>query len=170
MQQTQVTNHFAPDWSDSFSVSLLQELQISALPVKSTVLTKRWVRKYPPPFLFSLQKVYLKGDGNTISKYDKDFFFFLPPAVQRPGGRFDMLKWLFQVWFRPASVWWLPRLQCWTFNIRLDSCVSVHAHPDFSSRLPSLNRSHLVLKVRAKKRSFSALGRRITIIIILLSK
>ncbi|TNN88707.1 hypothetical protein EYF80_001039 [Liparis tanakae] len=40
LQQTRVTNHFVSNLSDSFFCSPLQELQISALPIKSTVLIK----------------------------------------------------------------------------------------------------------------------------------
>lgn len=126
------------------SVSLPQEPQISALPVKSTVLTKRWVRNNPPLFLFSLQKVYLQGNGNTISKYDKDKYPEVDLICENDFSGFD---------FVPSAC---------------DGCLVCSVEPlILHSYLPSLNNSRLVLKVDAKKRSFSALGRRTTTIIIL---
>lgn len=102
--RTQVGNHFVSDWSDAFSPHrlsflLLQELLISAHPVKSTVSTKHSVRNNPASFLFSLQSPVslppssqpLKGNGNTIGKYDKDSF----SVMQIPGGGLDMSEWLF---------------------------------------------------------------------------
>lgn len=130
------------------SVSPPQEPQISALPVKSTVLTKRWVRNNPPRFLFSLQKVYLQGNGNAISKYDKDKY--LPVDLIR-GNDFSGFD------FVPSAC---------------DGCLVCSAAPVIlhatRADLHSGNKSRLLLKVDAKKRSFSALGRRTTTIIILL--
>lgn len=129
------------------SVSLPQEPQIFALPVKSTVLTKRWVRNNPPLFLFSLQKVYLQGNGNAIRKYDKDKYLEVDLICGNDFSGFDSV---------PSAC---------------DGCLVCSVQPlilrPTRAYLPSLNKSRLVLKVVAKKRFFSALGRRTTTIIIL---